>query len=137
MPASLIEGDGRIRRQGGEELIIGSIEAGREPGGSCNRIGWQARFAEELLALGCPRLFREKEIVELPKAPTPRDPHVAPLDLVPQGGQDGTFVGAAIGGGVGPHKSAQALGETGVLQRLREGPTPLRFEGAAGGQGLL
>src|SRR5215475_9441815 len=111
MPAFLLEGDGRIRRQGGEEPIIGGIEAGCEPWGRCKRIGWQARLAEELRALGCPRLFREKESVELPKAPTPREPHVAPLALVPQGGQDGTVGGAAMGGAVRPHKSAQAFGE--------------------------
>ena len=86
------------------------MRPGREPGGRFRRIGWQTRFAEELLAAHRPGGVGEEEIVELAKACAAPNPDVAPLDLVPQGGQDGTFVGAAIGGAVGPDKGPEPFG---------------------------
>jgi hypothetical protein len=136
MPAVLLEGDGRIRRQGGEEPIIGGIEAGREPGSRFRRSDWQTRFAEELLAARRPDGVREEEIVELAKPLAAPNPDVAPLDLVPQGGQDGAFVGAVLGGTIGLYKSAQALGETRVRQLLGQGSTPRGVEVTEEGQGV-
>ena len=136
MPAVLLEGDGRIRRQGGEEPIIGGIEAGREPGGSFRRSGWQTRFAEELLPARRPAGLMEEEFVELAKPLAAPNPDVAPFDLVPQGGQDGTFVGAALGSTISLYKSAQALGETCVRQLLGQGSTPRGVEVTEEGQGV-
>src|SRR5207249_8914639 len=78
----------------------------------------------------------EEEIVELAEARAAPNPDVAPLDLVPQGSQDGAFVGAAIGGAVSPHKRTQALGETRVRQLLGQGPTPCGVEVTEDGQGV-
>ena len=93
VPALLVDRDRCIGRQGDEEPIIGGVEALREP---CRRVAGrhrQAGFPEEVLTPGGPRRVRQEEIVELAKARAAPNPDVAPLDLVPQGGQDGTFVG--------------------------------------------
>src|SRR5262249_37737948 len=108
----------------------------RKPEGRFSRVGWQPRFAEELRAARCPGGVGEKAIVELAKARTPPNPDVAPPNLVPQGGQDSAFIGPAIGGAVGLHKRAQALGETRVRQLLGQGSTPRGVEVAEEGQGV-
>ena len=96
--------------------------------GRCPDCGGWNTFAEELQAARCPGSVGEKEIVELTKARTPPNPDVAPLDLVPQGGQDSAFIGPAIGGAVSLPKRAQALGETRVRQQLGQGPSPRGVE---------
>src|SRR5262249_51378591 len=53
-----------------------------------------------------------------------------------QGGQDGTVVGPALGGAVGLHKRAQALGETRVRQLRGQGPPPRGVEVAEEGDGV-
>src|SRR5215475_5229067 len=136
MPALFIEGDRRIRRQGGKEPIIGRIEAARQPCGRFGRIGRQPCFAEELLAVRRPGGVGEEEIVKLTKARAAPNPDIALLDLVPQGGQDGTFVGPTTGGAVGSYKGAQALGETRVRQLLGPGPAPRDIEVAEEGDGV-
>src|SRR5215471_8863299 len=136
MPALFIEGDRRIRRQGGKEPIIGRIEAARQPGGRFGRIGRQPCCAEELLAVRRPGGIEEKEIVKLTKARAAPNPDIALLDLVPQGGQDGTFVSAAIDRAVGPYKGAQALRKTRVRQLLGQGPAPRDIEVAEEGDGV-
>jgi hypothetical protein len=136
MPALLIAGDRRRRRQGGEEPIIRGIEAGREPCGGFRGIGGQPRVAEEPLAARCPRRVGQEEIVELAEAGAPPNPDVAALALVAQGRQDGACVGAALAGAVGPYTGRQALRETGNGPLLRPGPAPAGMEVAQEAQGV-
>src|SRR5262245_63999016 len=80
VPALGIHGHRGIGGEGGEEAVIGRIEALRQRGGGSSGVEWQPCGVEEGLPPEGPCRLREKEVVKLAKALATWDPHVAALD---------------------------------------------------------